>query len=246
VIKAVYFDLDDTLYDQLKPFQLAVQSTNLIDHINEHLPIEDLYRRIRRHSDRLWEKHISGQMTLEELRIERTVAAFNDLSIKVEAGAARQLQRNYELEQKRLTLRDGVVALFEQLRASGMDIGLITNGPVEHQMNKIRALELLNWVDVKGIYISDGIGMAKPDPNVFHHVQQRTACLPEQLVYVGDAWHNDIAPSSQAGWFPIWLNPRRQQPNASDIGVKYMECCSINEVMPLVMELNNRDTGCLL
>ncbi|WP_053375466.1 hypothetical protein [Paenibacillus sp. FJAT-27812] len=60
MIKAVYFDLDDTLYDQLQPFQLAVQSTDLIHHINEQLPIEDLYRRIRRHSDLLWEKHISG------------------------------------------------------------------------------------------------------------------------------------------------------------------------------------------
>jgi FMN phosphatase YigB (HAD superfamily) len=88
LIKAVYFDLDDTLYDQLQPFQLAVQSTDLVQHINERLSIEDLYRRIRRHSDRLWEKHISGQMTLEELRIERAVAAFLDLSIEITAESA--------------------------------------------------------------------------------------------------------------------------------------------------------------
>ncbi|WP_053375467.1 HAD family hydrolase [Paenibacillus sp. FJAT-27812] len=185
-------------------------------------------------------------MTLEQLRIERTVAAFNELSIKVKDETALQLQRNYELEQTRLTLRDGAAALFEQLRDGGMDIGLITNGPTKHQMNKIKALELLNWVDEKAVYISDGIGMAKPDPDVFHHVQQRAAFLPEQMVYVGDAWHNDIAPSSQAGWFPIWLNPRRQHPNAADSNVKYMECRALNEVMPLVMALNNRDTGCLL
>jgi HAD superfamily hydrolase (TIGR01549 family) len=246
LIKAVYFDLDDTLYDQLQPFQLAVQSTDLVQHINERLSIEDLYRRIRLHSDRLWEKHISGQMTLEELRIERAVAAFQDLSIEITAESASLLQQNYELEQTRLSLRDGVLELFEQLRESSIDIGLITNGPVLHQRNKIIALDLFNWVDEQVVYISDGIGIAKPDPNVFHYVQQRTAYLPDQMVYVGDAWHNDIAPSFRAGWLPIWLNPRKQLPHAEDIKVKFKECQSIHEVLPMIRLINNRRTGCLL
>lgn len=246
MIKAVYFDLDDTLYDQLQPFQLAVQSTNLVHYINERLTIEDLYRRIRRHSDRLWEKHTSGQMTLEELRVERAVAAFHDLAIEISAEDAVLLQQNYELEQNRLTLRVGVLKLFEQLRESGIDIGLLTNGPVLHQWNKIKALGLLNVFDEHAVYISDGIGIAKPDPLVFHHVQQRTAYLPDQMAYVGDAWHNDIAPSFRAGWLPIWLNPRKQQPHAEDIDVKYMECQSIHEVLPMITQLKNRDTGCLL
>jgi len=88
VINAVYFDLDDTLYDQLQPFRLACKSTDLIKYLNERLSIEDLYKCIRRHSDRLWMKHICGQMTLEELRIERTVAAFADFGIKLPGESA--------------------------------------------------------------------------------------------------------------------------------------------------------------
>ena len=65
MIKAVYFDLDDTLYDQLQPFRLAVESTGLIGHAAGSLHIEDLYKRIRRHSDLLWLKHVNGEMTLE-------------------------------------------------------------------------------------------------------------------------------------------------------------------------------------
>ncbi|HTG71651.1 MAG TPA: HAD family hydrolase [Candidatus Udaeobacter sp.] len=246
MIKAVYFDLDDTLYDQLQPFRLAVESTGLIGHANGSLHIEDLYKRIRRHSDLLWVKHVNGEMTLEELRIERTTAAFSDIGIEVSTEAAVLLQRNYELEQSRLTLREGVQELFEQLQASGIGIGLITNGPVEHQMKKINALELLKWVAEPNAYISDGIGIAKPNPDVFHFVRRKAALRPEQLVYVGDAWHNDIAPSFQAGWTPIWLNTRKQQPHTKDGFVNYLECGSIKEVMPLLRELNERQTGCLL
>lgn len=246
MIKAVFFDLDDTLYDQLLPFQLAVENTSLNRFVTGNLHIEDLYKRIRRHSDRLWEIHIRGDMTLEELRIERTKAAFSDIGIAVPADAAARLQRNYELEQSRLMLRDGVGELFGQLQAADIRIGLITNGPVEHQMKKIKALNLLKWVDKRFVYISDGIGMAKPDPNVFHHVRQQTALQPEQLVYVGDAWHNDIGPSFQAGWTPIWLNARKQQPHPDEKYVKHLECRSIKEMMPLLQMLTKTDTGRLL
>lgn len=247
MIKAVYFDLDDTLYDQLQPFRLALASTtSLTKHVIGSLHIEDLYKRIRRHSDLLWEKYVNGEMTLEELRNRRTVAAFSDIGIKISAEAAAMLQRNYELEQSRLMLREGVQELFEQLQACGIDIGLITNGPVEHQMKKIHALELLKWVAEPNAYISDGIGIAKPNPEVFYHVQRNTAHRPDQLVYVGDAWHNDIAPSFQAGWTPIWLNTRKQQPHSEDSFVKYLECGSIKEVMLLLSKLNERETGCLL
>ncbi len=173
MIKAVYFDLDDTLYDQLQPFRLAVESTGLIGHATGSLHIEDLYKRIRRHSDLLWVKHVNGEMTLEELRIKRTTSAFSDIGIEVSTEAAALLQRNYELEQSRLTLREGVQELFEQLQASGIGIGLITNGPVEHQMKKMIALELLKWVAEPNAYISDGIGIAKPDPDVFHFVRKK-------------------------------------------------------------------------
>ncbi|MGG1637787.1 HAD family hydrolase [Paenibacillus sp. NRS-1760] len=132
MIKAVYFDLDDTLYDQLQPFRLAAQGTDLEKHVMGSFPIEDVYKRIRRHSDRLWEQHARGELSLEELRIQRTVSAFSDIGIAVSSEAAVQLQRNYEQEQLQIKLRANTAELFEQLEARGMQIGLITNGPVEH------------------------------------------------------------------------------------------------------------------
>ncbi|WP_339208691.1 HAD family hydrolase [Paenibacillus sp. FSL K6-3182] len=238
MIKAVYFDLDDTLYDQLQPFRLAAQGTDLEKHVMGSFPIEDVYKRIRRHSDRLWEQHARGELSLEELRIQRTVSAFSDIGLAVSSEAAVQLQRNYEQEQLQIKLRANTAELFEQLEARGMQIGLITNGPVEHQMSKIRSLSLLSWINEEHIFISDGMGIAKPNREVFQHVQQQSGYRPEQLIYVGDAWHNDIKPSFLAGWTPIWLNPRKQLPLAEDGHVKYLECQSIKQVMPLIERIH--------
>jgi putative hydrolase of the HAD superfamily len=77
-------------------------------------------------------------------------------------------------------------------------------------------------------------------------VQQQTMEQPHQLVYIGDAWHNDIAPSFQAGWTPIWLNARQQQPNPEDSHVEYLECQSIFELMPLLKKLKETGAGRLL
>lgn len=246
MIKAIFFDLDDTLYDQLLPFELANKAAGLLPLLDGNESIEAVFKRIRRHSDRLWPHYVGGVMTLKTLRIERTTAAFADMGITVQAEAAQRLQEQYELEQSRLELRNGVTELFGQLQLLDIRIGLITNGPVGHQMNKIKALGLLKWIEEPFVFISDGLGAAKPDPRVFDLVQQHAGAMPEQLVYVGDAWHNDIAPSFRAGWKPVWLNARQQRPEHRDGQIDYLECRSIEELVPLLINLCKTEAGCLL
>lgn len=242
MISAVFFDLDDTLYDQLLPFKLAFERADLNKGIPIDLQLEHLYKRIRRHSDRLWEQHAGGHLTLEELRIARTTAAFADMGVKISAEEALHLQLCYEQEQLRITLRPGVIQLFDKLLQLDVPFGIITNGPVLHQMNKIESLELLSRVDASLIHISDGIGIAKPNPEVFHYVQRQVNRLPEQLLYVGDAWHNDIVPSYQAGWTPMWFNARKQLPQSEEFHIRYLECLSVEEVSEQLVKLCSSNT----
>ncbi len=235
MIKAVYFDLDDTLYDQLDSFALALEAAGLSQQAAGKEVAQRLYSSLRRHSDRLWAQHVRGELTLAELRIARGVAAFADAGIALAKEQALLLQQCYEREQGRLRLRPEVLPLMAKLRERGMATGLITNGPVDHQMGKIKALGLHELIQPERIYISDGIGYAKPDQRVFHHVRQQEGLLPEELLYVGDAWHNDIAPSYRAGWTPIWLNAREHKPDDGDSEVRYKECRTLSEASAAVL-----------
>ena len=62
------------------------------------------------------------------------------------------------------------------------------------------------------IFISDAVGIAKPDPEIFAYVNRRTETTAEQCLYVGDTWANDVVGALEAGWKVCWYNPRGRQP----------------------------------
>ena len=80
-----------------------------------------------------------------------------------------------------------------------MRISVITNGPKEHQLRKIKSLGLKRWVDEKDIIISSAVGCSKPDKRIFHMVS-------DHGLYVGDSYENDVIGAGNAGWDVIWLN----------------------------------------
>ena len=71
--EAVFFDLDDTLYDQLEPFRNAVEAESETAGQGSDFH-ERAFRRVRQYSDKLWADYSSGALPLEELRRLRTAA----------------------------------------------------------------------------------------------------------------------------------------------------------------------------
>ncbi|MBW7456316.1 HAD family hydrolase [Paenibacillus sepulcri] len=210
-IKAVFFDLDDTLYDQMQPFRDAVHHT-LPQLEMEESAAETLFRRVRHYSDRLWDKYKAGELSLEDVRIQRLTLAFDELGLGLDNEQASLLQRDYEHRQQHISLSNGAAELIGALQQKGIDTGIMTNGPYGHQWGKIRALGLDLMIPEDRIFVSDALGIAKPDPEVFHHISRIIGQPPANCLYIGDAWVNDVTASTAAGWRAIWLNRRGGNP----------------------------------
>ncbi|TYP70656.1 HAD family hydrolase [Paenibacillus methanolicus] len=208
--EAVFFDLDDTMYDSLSPFRKAALAVLALP---ADFPLETAYRRVRYHSDRLWEIYAEGHMELEEMRVQRVILAFHEFGLTVSREQSAAVQARYIEEQGRIELSDGVLEAIALVREAGLGLGMITNGPVEHQMAKIRALGLDRIVAADRIFISDGVGIAKPDPRIFKHVSDVTGHAQAVCLYIGDSWRNDIAGAMEAGWRSVWLNRRGAAPD---------------------------------
>ena len=88
------------------------------------------------------------------------------------------------------------------LRASGVKIGLITNGSVRMQTRKLECLALSPLMDV--ILISDAEGVTKPDPRIFQRAVDRLDASPARTVFVGDHPEVDVAGARAAGLRAIW------------------------------------------
>lgn len=212
--KAILFDVDDTMYDQQQPFADALFSVGMTS-----VPlslIQPLYIRSRYYSDLLWDDYGKGRLTLEELRIERVRRAFEDFQLGMTKEQALLFQQHYERNQANIEPFPELRPLLSALQSLNYEVGVLTNGPGPHQFAKIETLGILPYVKREFIFISDEVGVAKPNKQIFLHAAQTLKIDHEDLVYVGDNWTNDIVPSSQLGWKALWYNHRGHQRGTDD------------------------------
>lgn len=216
--KGVFFDVDDTLYDHLSPFRQAVIA---IVGEREGFPYEEAYHRMRYYSDKLsLEMGGAGVMengaSTELMRRRRFELSLAEFGIRLSEEQASAMQAAYIGCQFNITMFEGAKELIERLVKTGYVVGLLTNGAENHQLRKIRAMELDHLIPPGRQFISGKVGWDKPDTRVFHHVNEATGTKPENSIYIGDSWRNDVIGAREAGWSVIWFNHRGASPESEE------------------------------
>ncbi|MDQ0338627.1 FMN phosphatase YigB (HAD superfamily) [Caldalkalibacillus uzonensis] len=108
---------------------------------------------------------------------------------------------------------------------------MITNGPGAHQRKKMNILGLTPFFHPRLILVSDEVGVAKPDPGIFEQAQNRVGYPPDQLLYVGDSWTNDVMAPIRAGWHTVWFNHRKKK--AESHHKPLLEVARLDSILPL-------------
>lgn len=90
---AIFFDLDDTLYDHLVPFKEAVRQVLKPD--ESSLDFAELFYKVRHHSDVLWYMYLRGEIPLEETRVRRLELAFAEYGLQLDRDQATAVQAAY-------------------------------------------------------------------------------------------------------------------------------------------------------
>ena len=199
-LKHICFDLDDTLYEQTAPFRQALLTIQSVS--NEQ--IRRIYKSFRIRSKELFFRHQNKEISFEAMQIGRIQLALKDHDILIMDEEALRFQAAYQRGQYEISLSDTLVEILDYLKSRDVRISLITNGPYEHQLKKIRSLGLGKWIEEKDMIISSAVGISKPDERIFHMVS-------ESGLYVGDSYENDVIGAKKAGWDVIWLNKYGQQ-----------------------------------
>lgn len=199
-LKHICFDLDDTLYEQIAPFKEALYPIHKVS--KEKL--REIYKSFRIRSNELFFRHQNKEISFEAMQIGRIQQALNDHGILIREEEAVSFQAAYQKGQYEIFLSETLVEILNYLKSRDVRISLITNGPYEHQLKKIRSLGLGKWIEEKDMIISSAVGISKPDERIFHMVG-------ESGLYVGDSYENDVIGAKKAGWEVIWLNKYGQQ-----------------------------------
>jgi putative hydrolase of the HAD superfamily len=103
-----------------------------------------------------------------------------------------------------IVLDDAVPAALDDARRVGWTPFVITNGIVPQQERKLRRTGLDNHV--AGWVISEGVGLSKPDPEIFRLAGRRAGQSLDGAWMVGDSGAHDILGAVNAGIESVWLH----------------------------------------
>ncbi len=117
---------------------------------------------------------------------------------------AERLARSYrEHRHTRCRPYPEAVAVLESLRGR-MRLAVVTNGTEEHQRAKLDASGLTGLFDA--VVTSGAVGASKPDPAIFRVALDAVGCDAADAVMVGDNPLRDIAGAQQAGLRGVWID----------------------------------------
>ena len=162
------FDVDDTLYEQIVPFENAY--TSLFDMA---IDMEQFYLLSRHYSDVKFEASRNGEMTMDEYHIYRIQEAAKDLGVFLTDEQALSMQKEYKRNQQKLQMSNITISILELAKENDAKLGIITNGPSEHQWSKVKALGVERWIDKENIIVSGDYSIKKPHVRIIEIKQEK-------------------------------------------------------------------------
>lgn len=187
-LKAVIFDMDDTLYGEKEYVRSGYGK------------ISQLLPQVENAAEKLWKLFEEKQPAIDMLLVQEGIQSEE---IKKACLYA------YRYQEPDIHLYPGIRELLEDLRKEGYLLGVITDGRPEGQRAKIKALGLEVLVD--HILVTDEFGgpeYRKPNPIAFQAMKEKMNVEYPQMCYIGDNINKDFIAPQQLGMKSIWFkNP---------------------------------------
>ncbi|MBR0473532.1 MAG: HAD family hydrolase [Erysipelotrichaceae bacterium] len=99
-------------------------------------------------------------------------------------------------------LSDDTIETLEALKDK-YRLGIITNGTHYSQWNKIRLTGIEKYFEL--IMVSQDVGFEKPDKRIFLAASDKLGLRPEECMYIGDTYSNDVYGAYNAGMNAVWI-----------------------------------------
>lgn len=210
-LDGVLFDVDDTLVATTEFARRARHNAvrAMIDmglHVNEAQLLEELDAVISEFGSN-YDHHLDKLLQ----RVPASTWAGINPALLVSAGVVAY----HDTKFKELRPFSDVVPFLRALRDAGLQTGIVTHGLTAKQAEKLIRLGLIPHLGTNSIFISDQVGISKPNPRLFKRALDALGLVATRTMYVGDNPANDIEPCRQLGMKTTWARRAAKSNRAS-------------------------------
>ncbi len=197
VIKAVLFDLDDTLWPIIPVIQRAERI--LHDWIARHAPTVAQRVTIESMRERRQALMASDPMYQLDLRVSRhAVLTEAFVGSGLDVAMVDQAMEVFSRARNEVTPFVDVVPTLTGLRGK-VALGSVSNGVAD-----LHAIGIAHLFDTS--LAAHRFGLAKPDAAIFRAACEALGVAPQEAVYVGDDPLLDVEGAQKAGLRGVWMN----------------------------------------
>ncbi|RMG41478.1 MAG: HAD family hydrolase [Methanobacteriota archaeon] len=209
-IKAILFDLDDTLYPYEENHELALR--NAYNYWYE-LTGDD-FRTFR-------QKYRDARTRVK--RFLSDTAASHSRPLYFQTMVEQEFKRSLAYHAAELTARywdefirvikpfPHVMEFLKRRSEEGIMLGIITNMSAEVQLRKLHALEIDGHFEI--MVTSEEVGKEKPHPHIFLHALNKLKIPPQKAIMIGDSYEADYEPAKFLEMQAILLDHRNKYRN---------------------------------
>ena len=198
-LKAIFFDIDDTLYSTYEFSEMARENA-VKTMINSGLRMSK--EEVRQELDEIigefssnYEHHFDKLL----MRVPRRFYKGVNPAILISAAVVAY----HDTKFRHLNAYDDVLEVLKLLYNSDLILGVITAGITIKQAEKLVRLKVLPYLTPSAIFISDQIGISKPNVKLYLRACSDLNLRPAETMYIGDNPVNDIDPPNKIGMITV-------------------------------------------
>ncbi len=199
MLRAIFFDIDDTLYSTSEFAESArINAINAMIEAGLVLPRDQLMvelSEVIREFSANYEHHFDKVL----LRIPRRYYKGINPAVIVAAGVIAY----HETKIRHLAPYEDAIEVLRLLSKTNLILGIITEGLEVKQAEKLLRMRITPFLSPNALFISNQLGISKPNPKLYQRACSDLNIKPVETMYVGDHPRYDIDPPNSIGMITV-------------------------------------------
>lgn len=198
-VRAIFFDIDDTLYSTYEFSEMARDAAlDALIRTGLRMPKEQLKQEL---DEVIEEFSTNYEHHFDKLLLRIPKRYYKSINSAVLVAAA--VVAYHDTKFRHLRPYEDVIEVLKLLYNTELILGVISAGLTIKQAEKLVRLRVLPYITPSAIFISDQLGISKPNVKLYLRACSDLNVRPSECMYIGDNPLTDIDPPKRIGMVTV-------------------------------------------